>query len=66
MRLLSLSCVLLCLAGCTAPPSQEVQPFGPSASEYARIVDESFAAKDWTAKTLPGRDCGPFYHIIPT
>ena len=43
----------LTLMACAAEPVQEVQPFGLSASDYAAIVDESFAAKDWTAKTLP-------------
>ena len=58
MRLSILAGVSLCLAACSAPPvqesqSKEVSPFGPSASDYAKIVDKRFAAKDWTAKTLP-------------
>jgi len=58
MRLSILASVSLCLAACSAPPvqevqSQEVSPFGPSASDYAKIVDKRFAAKEWTARTLP-------------
>lgn len=58
MRFSFLASISLCFAACSAPPTQDVQPqginlFGPSASDYAKIVDQRFAAKDWTAKTLP-------------
>lgn len=53
MRVSCLISLSLCLAACTAQSSQDVQPFGPSASDYAKIVEQTFAAKDWTAKTLP-------------
>jgi len=58
MRFSFLASISICFAACSAPPTQDVQPqginlFGPSASDYAKIVDQRFAAKDWTAKTLP-------------
>ena len=53
MRFTCLATVSILLAGCAAEPVHEVQPFGPSASDYAKIVDAKFAALDWTAKTLP-------------
>ena len=53
MRLFLLTSATLILISCAAEPAQEVQPFGPSASDYAAIVEQKFAAKDWTAKTLP-------------
>jgi len=58
MRFSFLASVSFCLAACSAPPaqdtqSQEINLFGPSASDYAKIVEQKFAAKDWTAKTLP-------------
>lgn len=53
MRLTYLATVSILLAACTAETAQDVQPFGPSASEYTKIVEAKFTAKDWTAKTLP-------------
>lgn len=53
MRFTCLATVSIFLAACSAEPVHEVQPFGPSASDYAKIVDAKFAAKDWAAKTLP-------------
>jgi len=45
----------LIFMSCTAeqPPVQSPSPFGASASDYAKIVEAEFSAKDWTAKTLP-------------
>ena len=55
MRNLLLVSAALVLSACSAeqPAMQSSQPFGPSAAEYAQIVDAEFAAKDWVAKTLP-------------
>ena len=63
MRFSLLASVSICLAACSAPPAQDFKPqesqlkeisiFGPTASDYANIVDKHFAAKSWTAKTLP-------------
>ncbi len=53
MRLFSLIGVSICLAACSVPPAQDIQPFGPSASDYAKIVEQRFTAKGWTEKTLP-------------
>lgn len=55
MRLTLLTSVMIGLTACTAQPttSPEVNPFGPSASDYADLVQSRFVAKDWTAKTLP-------------
>lgn len=53
MRLICLATVSIFLAACAAETLSEVQPYGPSSSDYAKIVDAKFAAKDWSAKTLP-------------
>ena len=55
MRNLLLVSAALVLSACAAEQQsiQSPNPFGPSASEYAQIVDAKFAAKDWVAKTLP-------------
>ena len=53
MRFTCLATVSILLTACAAEPVFEVQPFGPSATEYAKIVDARFVAKDWVAKTLP-------------
>ena len=53
MRLLLLAGVSLCLTACAAETSRNSQPFGPSVAEYKEIVAEQFAAKSWTAKSLP-------------
>ena len=53
MRFTCLATVSILLAACAAEPVSEVQPFGPSASDYAKIVDTKFLAKDWAAMTLP-------------
>lgn len=55
MRNLLLISAALALSACAAEQHsiQSSNPFGPSASEYAQIVDAEFAAKDWVAKTLP-------------
>jgi len=55
MRILLLATAALALTACTAEqaPRPDIQPFGPSVSEYANIVDAEFAAKGWTSKTLP-------------
>jgi len=55
MRIHLLTTAALALTACTAEqaPAPDIQPFGPSVSEYANIVDAEFAAKGWTSKTLP-------------
>ena len=53
MRKFLLGGAAFILMACAAEPTAELQPFGFSASDYAAIVDARFAAKDWTAKTLP-------------
>ena len=55
MRFLLLAGAALALTACTAEQvsKSDVQPFGPSASKYAEIVETQFATKGWTAKTLP-------------
>jgi len=55
MRFLFLAGAALTLTACAAEDAHihDIQPFGPSASEYANIVDAEFAAKGWTSKTLP-------------
>ncbi len=53
MRFTALATVSIFLAACAAEPVSEVQPFGPSAADYAAIVEAQFSAKNWTAKTLP-------------
>ena len=55
MRFLFLAGAALTLTACAAEDAHihDIQPFGPSASEYASIVDAEFAAKGWTSKTLP-------------
>lgn len=55
MRNLLLISAVLVLSACAAEQQsiQSPNPFGPSASEYAQIVDAEFVAKDWVAKTLP-------------
>ncbi|MEP3653963.1 MAG: amidase [Litorimonas sp.] len=53
MRFTCLVTVSIILAGCGGETVSDVNPFGPSASEYAEIVEAKFAAKDWTAKTMP-------------
>ena len=55
MRFILLTSAAFMLTACSVEPTHthDVQPFGPSAAEYADIVETQFAAKDWTAKTLP-------------
>lgn len=53
MRFTCLATVSIILAGCGAETVSEVNPFGPSATDYAKIVETEFTANDWTAKTLP-------------
>jgi amidase len=55
MRNLLLVSAALVLSACAAEQhsTQSPNPFGPSASEYAKIVETKFSAKDWTAKTIP-------------
>ncbi len=55
MRHLLLASAAFLFTACAAEQVHDhpIEPFGPSASDYARIVDAEFAAKGWTAKTLP-------------
>jgi amidase len=53
MRFTALATVSIFLTACAAETGGGVQPFGPSASDYAEIVDSQFTARDWTAKSLP-------------
>jgi len=55
MRFLPLASAALLLSACAAdlPNDNNTQPFGPSAAEYAKIAEEAFSAKNWTAKTIP-------------
>ena len=53
MRILLLAGAALALSACAAEQAPDILPFGASASDYAKIVESNFVAKDWTAKTLP-------------
>jgi amidase len=55
MRHLFLASAALLFTACAAEHAHDhaTEPFGPSASDYAKIVEAEFVAKDWTAKTLP-------------
>ena len=55
MRNLLLVSAALIFSACTAEQQsiQSPNPFGPATSEYAKIVETEFAAKDWVGKTLP-------------
>lgn len=55
MRHFLFASATLVLTACAAEHVHDhpVEPFGPSAADYAKIVDTEFSAKDWTAKTLP-------------
>ena len=55
MRILILASATFFLSACAGEKAhnQEFLPFGPSASDYAKIVEAKFSAKDWAAKTLP-------------
>ena len=55
MRYLLLASAALLFTACAAEHghNHESESFGPSASDYAKIVEAEFVAKDWTAKTLP-------------
>lgn len=55
MRLTFVIYTTLLLTACAAEQAHDhpIEPFGPSASDYAKIVDAEFAAKGWAAKTLP-------------
>lgn len=55
MRHLFLASAALLFSACAAEHVHDhaIEPFGPSASDYAKIVEAEFTAKKWTAKTLP-------------
>lgn len=52
MRFLLLASAAFIFTACAAEQARDIQPFGPSAADYTKIVEAEFAAKDWPAKTL--------------
>jgi len=53
MRSLFLAGTAFLFASCAAETSSDGEPFGPDWEAYANIVQTQYAAKDWTAKSLP-------------
>ena len=53
MRLFFLASAALTLSACAAEHSNHVQPFGPTSSDYAKIVEAEFAPKLYASRTLP-------------